>query len=94
METAFNIEHAENLSNSIKKTHEILKTDWSSVRSQWGELKSIWDDNQFDKFEQLIESLDATYQIVENGCEKHAQQIDEQIRIAQALNQKLNRLSK
>ena len=94
METSFNIEHAERLSNSIKKTHEILKTDWTSVRTQWGELKSTWDDSQFDKFEQLLESLDALYRSVETDYEKHAQQIDERIRIAQELNQKLNRLSK
>ena len=91
-QTTFSSEDAEILLKQLIQFRENLTQEWSTVLNQWGNLKSCWRDEQFDKFEPLFDEFAATYSDAEQQCETYISFLQEQIRIAEDRKQKLGAL--
>ncbi|MEH2363821.1 hypothetical protein [Nostoc sp.] len=92
--TKFEREDAEVLLNQLQQFQKTLQQEWSRVSNQWGNLKSVWLDEQFENFEPLFEKLSATYDDANRECEGYIAFLNRQIQIDEEREQRLrNRLS-
>ena len=91
-QTSFDLEDAETLLKQLQRFHETIRQDWSKVLSQWANLRSVWHDQQFDKFEPLFEKLTTTYSDSERECEEYIAFMQDQIRIAEDRRAKMGAL--
>jgi hypothetical protein len=89
-QTTFDSEDAEVLLNQLRGFQDTLRQEWSRVLNQWGNLKYVWRDQQFDKFEPLFEKFSATYDDAERECGKYIAFIEEQMRINEERKQQLS----
>jgi hypothetical protein len=97
MATVIVVEHAENLNSGLQNFRTILKEDWSSVNSAWQELKAVWSDKQYDKFEDFFSDLISHYQLIDRQCDTHIQFISDRIDTAiktRDISAKLDALNK
>lgn len=91
-QTTFESQDAEELLRQLQDFRETLRQEWSRVQSQWGNLKAVWNDQQFDRFEPLFEKFSATYDDAERECEKYINFLQEQLQVAEDKKQKLSNL--
>ncbi len=81
--TTFDLEDAEALLTQLQRFHETLDQEWTSVLNRWGNLKSVWYDAQFDRFEPYFEKLSDTHRESERECEAYIAFMKEQIQVAE-----------
>ncbi len=88
-QTSFDSQNAEDLLKQLEQFRDTIRHEWSRVLNQWGNLKSVWHDQQFDKFEPIFEKFISTYRDAEQENEKYIQFLQEQIKINEEKKQKL-----
>lgn len=89
---SFEVADVEDVLKELQQFKEVIRHDWNRVLDQWGNLKSDWRDQQFDRFEPLFEKLIATYNDSERECENYISFLQEQIRIAEARRSRMGEL--
>jgi uncharacterized protein Yka (UPF0111/DUF47 family) len=89
---ASSLEDMESLLSQIKNFEENSQMEWNQVLNKWADLRSVWRDQQFDKFEPLFENLAATYKNVEVSCDTFNQFMNEQVRILEDKQSRLGNL--
>ena len=90
--TTFEIDKAEKLKTSLQSLKESIQQDWQTTASALKNLQSQWNDNQSIKAEQFLEKITSNYQSIEINIDSQIQSISEQIRIAQARQEKIESL--
>ena len=90
--TTFEIDKAEKLKTSLQSLKESIQQDWQTTASALKNLQSQWNDNQSIKAEQFLEKITSNYQSIEINLDSQIQSISEQIRIAQARQEKIESL--
>lgn len=90
--TAFDLEAGRVYLQQLESLLSTLNELWPTVNSQWANLDSCWKDQQADNFRELFSRIDATYGTCEQACASHIATLREQIRIAEAAQEKLNLL--
>jgi len=78
-QSSFDLQDAQKLHQSLLQFKETLTDEWSQVLNQWENLKSVWHDEQFARFEPLFDALKETYCVVEDDCEGYIFKVDKQI---------------
>jgi hypothetical protein len=89
---SFETDNAKELLNELQKFEDAVSSDWRQVLNRWSSLKSVWKDQQFDKFEPLFENLSNTYTQVEQECEEYIDFLKHQIDIAETRKSKMGAL--
>lgn len=92
-QSSFELQDAQKLHQSLLQFKETLTDEWSQVLNQWENLKSVWHDEQFARFEPLFDALKETYRLAEDDCEGYTSFIDKQIQTVQAKNSRLGELN-
>ena len=90
--TTFEIDKAEKLKTSLQSLKESIQQDWQTTASALKNLQSQWNDNQSIKTEQFLEKITSNYRSIEINLDSQIQSISEQIRIAQARQEKIESL--
>ena len=83
VQTTFKLDDAMDLLSQLQSFQEALKQDWSMVENKWADLRSCWNDEQYNYFEPFYEKLSATHKDSEKECEEFISFMREQIRIAE-----------
>ncbi len=81
--TKFSTEDAEDLLQQLQQFKDVLNDEWSRVLNQWSNLKSVWHDRQFDRFEPIFEEFISNYRETEEENEKYIRLIQEEIKISE-----------
>jgi hypothetical protein len=89
---SFEITDAQDLLGQLQQFDDTIRQDWAKVLNQWGNLKSVWRDQQFDRFEPLFDKLSSTYNDAERECEGYIAFLQDQIRIAEARQSRMGEL--
>lgn len=82
-QTSFNLDNAKAFQAQLARFSGTFQGEWIQVLNHWGNLKSCWRDEQFDKFETFFEKLENTYQIAIKECNEYEYFLDKQIEIAE-----------
>jgi hypothetical protein len=90
-QTSFDLEDAKALQDRLGELYQTWH-EWQKVESQWANLKSVWRDEQFDKFEPLFEKLSTTYDNAMEECHQYRGFLAQQIQIAEERRFKLGEL--
>ena len=90
--TTFEIDKAKKLKTSLQSLKESIQQDWQTTASALKNLQSQWNDNQSIKAEQFLEKITSNYRSIEINLDSQIQSISEQIRIAQARQEKIESL--
>jgi hypothetical protein len=90
-QTSFNLEDAKVLQDRLGELY-LTWQEWQKVESHWTNLKSVWKDEQFDKFEPLFEKLSTTYNKALEECHQYRGFLAQQIQIAEEKRLKLGEL--
>lgn len=88
-QTSFDAQDAEDLLKELEQFHEAIRDEWSRVLNQWNNLKSVWRDQQFDRFEPIFEKFISTYMEAEKESDQYIRFVREQIEINENKKQKL-----
>jgi hypothetical protein len=91
-QTSSSLEDMMALLNELKNFEENSQAEWSQVLNQWANLRSVWKDQQFDRFEPLFEDLASTYKTVGINCETFNQFMNEQVKILEEKQSRLGNL--
>jgi hypothetical protein len=91
-QTSSSLEDMMALLNELKNFEENSQTEWSQVLNQWANLRAVWKDQQFDRFEPLFENLTSTYKTVGINCETFNQFMNEQVKILEEKQSRLGNL--
>jgi hypothetical protein len=91
-QTSSSLEDMMALLNELKNFEENSQAEWNQVLNQWANLRAVWKDQQFDRFEPLFDNLASNYKEVGISCEIFNQFMNEQVRILEDKQSRLGNL--
>lgn len=89
---SFDVENAKELQVSLGEFYKTLWQEWKMLEVQWGNLKQVWKDGQFEKFEPLFNQLFHTYIQAIEECEAYCEFLRQQIQMAENRKVKLEEI--
>ncbi len=88
--SGISFEDTQNLLQQLQRFQETIGGDWKTVLNQWQNLRSCWQDRQYDRFEPFFEALCRTYSECESQCQDYNQFLEERIRASETAAQTVN----
>jgi uncharacterized protein YukE len=93
-QTKFNLEDAEELQKQLARFVGTLHRELDRVENQWANLQATWHDDSYNDFvANFLEKFLLTTKEVLNDCENHEIFLNDNVKTAESLKQKLWKLT-
>lgn len=92
-QTSFDIQDARDLRAQLTQLRDLLRQEWRGVSLQANNLRMSWHDSKRDVFDDHYrQQIESPYADVERELDEYIEFINNQLRIAEDLNQRLGDL--